>query len=125
MNRDFLLLTLKKDEITLDDKMEKVGSEKAKLFPTDIGTLVNQFLLEHFKNILNYNFTATVEKEFDEISEGKLVWNAMIKHLYGPFHKQIEQTLEGTKKFSGEKLLGKDPQTGINIFVKIGQSAMV
>ena len=121
VDRDFLLLTLKENEIISSDKIEKVGSEKSKLFPTDIGTLVNQFLLEHFNNILDYNFTATVEKEFDEISEGKLVWNAMIKDFYGPFHKQIDQTLEGTKKFSGEKLLGKDSKTGENIFVKIGR----
>jgi len=121
VDRDFIILTLKGDTISRDDRTEKVGSEKAKLFPTDIGTLVNQFLLDHFKNILDYNFTATVEEEFDEIAEGKLVWNAMIKDFYGPFHKQIEQTLEGTKKFSGEKLLGADPQTGINIFVKIGR----
>ncbi len=121
INRAFQVLTLKDGNIRTDEKSEKIGSEKAKLFPTDIGTLVNQFLMEHFMNIMDYNFTATVEEEFDEIAEGKLVWNAMIKEFYSPFHLRIDQTLEGTKKVSGEKLLGTDPQTGLNIFVKIGR----
>jgi len=121
INRAFQVLTLKDGKITLDEKSEKIGSEKAKLFPTDIGTVVNQFLMEHFLNIMDYNFTATVEEEFDEIAEGKLVWNAMIKDFYSPFHARIDQTLEGTKKVSGEKLLGTDPKTGLNVFVKIGR----
>ncbi len=121
INRAFQLATLKDGKITSEEKSEKIGSEKAKLFPTDIGTLVNQFLMDHFMNIMDYNFTATVEEEFDEIAEGKLVWNAMIKEFYGPFHSRISQTLEGTKKVSGEKLLGTDPKTGLNVFVKIGR----
>jgi len=121
INRNFQVLTLKDCNITSEEKSEKVGSEKAKLFPTDIGILVNQFLLDHFMNIMDYNFTATVEKEFDEIAEGKLIWNSMIKEFYGPFHAQIAQTLEGTKKVRGEKLLGTDPKTGLNVFVKIGR----
>jgi len=121
VNRDFQILTLKDNKIIAEQKTENVGSEKSKLFPTDIGILVNQFLLEHFQNILDYNFTASVEEEFDEIAQGKLVWNSMIKEFYGPFHEKIERTLEGTKKVSGEKLLGKDPQTGLNVFVKIGR----
>jgi len=119
--RSFEVLTLKKDKITAEEKIEKVGSEKSKLFPTDIGTLVNQFLMEHFMNIMDYNFTASVEEEFDEIAEGKLVWNSMIREFYGPFHTRIAQTLEGTRKVSGEKLLGTDPKTGLNVFVKIGR----
>ncbi|MBE0648382.1 MAG: type I DNA topoisomerase [Bacteroidales bacterium] len=121
INRVFQLLTLKDGKITTDEKSEKIGSEKSKLFPTDIGTLVNQFLTDHFMNIMDYNFTATVEEGFDEIAEGKLVWNAMIKEFYNPFHAQISNTLEGTKKVSGEKLLGTDPKSGLNIFVKIGR----
>lgn len=121
INRLYQVLTLKGDKISTEEKSEKIGSEKAKLFPTDIGTLVNQFLMEHFMNIMDYNFTATVEEEFDEIAEGKLVWNSMIKEFYSPFHNQISQTLEGTKKVSGEKLLGTDPKTGLNVFVKIGR----
>ncbi len=119
--RAYTLVTLKNSAIREEVKSENVGYEKSKLFPTDIGTLVNNFLVEHFNNILDYNFTANVEEEFDEIAEGKMVWNQMIKEFYFPFHKQIEGTLENTGKVSGEKLLGKDPKTGENVFVKIGR----
>ncbi|TSA23878.1 MAG: type I DNA topoisomerase [Bacteroidetes bacterium] len=121
VTRQFEIITLKDGKIASDEKSEKIGSEKAKLFPTDIGTLVNQFLLEHFASIMDYNFTATVEEEFDEIAQGKLVWNAMIQEFYNPFHNRVEQTMGGTGKVSGEKLLGKDPKTGLNVYVKIGR----
>ena len=120
-SRNYTLITLRNQQITEDQQSEKVGFEKAKLFPTDIGNLVNSFLVQHFTNILDYNFTASVEEEFDEIAEGKLVWNQMISDFYFPFHDQIEGTLENTKKVSGEKLLGIDPVTGANVFVKIGR----
>jgi DNA topoisomerase-1 len=119
--REYTLVTLKKSAIKEEVKSETVGSEKSKLFPTDIGTLVNNFLVQHFNNILDYNFTASVEEEFDEIAEGRMVWNQMISEFYFPFHKQIEGTLENTGKVSGEKLLGKDPKTSENVFVKIGR----
>ena len=119
--RPYTLVTLKKSVISEEIKSENVGYEKSKLFPTDIGTVVNSFLVQHFNNILDYNFTASVEEEFDEIAEGRMVWNQMIKEFYFPFHKQIEGTLENTGKVSGEKLLGKDPKSGENIFVKIGR----
>jgi len=121
VTRNFTLVTLRKSIITEQIKTENVGFEKSKLFPTDIGTVVNNFLVENFNNILDYNFTATVEEEFDEIAEGKMVWNQMIKEFYFPFHKQIEGTLENSGKVSGEKLLGKEPRTGENVFVKIGR----
>jgi DNA topoisomerase I len=121
VQRSFTLVTLKKSKITEEVKSENVGYEKSKLFPTDIGTLVNSFLVQHFNNILDYNFTANVEEEFDEIAEGRMVWNQMIKEFYFPFHKQIEGTLENTGKVSGEKLLGIDPKSGENVFVKIGR----
>ncbi len=121
IQRSYTMVTLKKTVITEQVMTEKVGYEKSKLFPTDIGTLVNSFLVQHFNNILDYNFTASVEEEFDEIAEGRMVWNQMIKEFYFPFHKQIESALENSGKVSGEKLLGKDPKTGENIFVKIGR----
>lgn len=120
-SRNYTLITLRNQQITEDQQSENVGFEKAKLFPTDIGNLVNSFLVQHFTNILDYNFTASVEEEFDEIAEGKLVWNQMISDFYFPFHDQIAGTLENTKKVSGEKLLGIDPVTGANVFVKIGR----
>lgn len=119
--RQFTLVTLKKSIIKEEVKSETVGSEKSKLFPTDIGVLVNSFLIQYFNNILDYNFTASVEEEFDEIAEGRMVWNQMIKEFYFPFHKQIEETLETSGKVSGEKLLGKDPKSGNSVFVKIGR----
>jgi len=119
--RKFNFLSLKDNKITKTEKIEKTGYEKSKLFPTDIGTLVNKFLVQYFENILNYNFTANIEREFDEIAEGQKVWNQVIKEFYSPFHSQIEETLEKSKKFSGEKLLGKHPETEKNIFVKIGR----
>lgn len=119
--RAYTTIVLKGNSLKEDIRSENVGFEKAKLFPTDIGTLVNTFLFQHFKNILDYNFTANVELEFDEIAEGKMVWNQMISDFYFPFHSQIEGTLENTGKVSGEKLLGKDPQSGANVYVKIGR----
>jgi DNA topoisomerase-1 len=83
--------------------------------------LVNSFLIKNFENILDYNFTARVEKEFDEIADGKKVWNEMIKDFYGPFHEQVEHTLQSSEKVKGEKLLGTDPETGKNIYVKLGK----
>jgi DNA topoisomerase-1 len=121
VQREYTLVTLKKSVITEAIRSETVGSEKSKLFPTDIGVLVNNFLVQYFENILDYNFTALVEEEFDEIAEGKMVWNQMIKDFYFPFHKQVEGTLETSGKVSGEKLLGKDPKSGESVFVKIGR----
>ncbi len=120
-NRNYDVIILKNEKITEEVKSEKTGFEKSKLFPTDIGGIVNKFLLQYFDNIMDYNFTANVEKEFDEIAAGQKEWNKMIKEFYGPFHSKIENTLETAKKFSGEKLLGTDPKTGLNIFVKIGR----
>jgi len=100
---------------------DNISSDKSKLFPTDIGSLVTKFLSQNFVNIMDYNFTASVEKEFDEIAEGKKEWNEMIKEFYGPFHSKIEDTQEKSGKFSGERLLGVDPESGKNIYVKIGR----
>jgi len=119
--RDIQLITLKDSIVSATTLSEKIDSEKAKLFPTDIGTLVNNFLLKYFDDILDYNFTANVEKEFDEIAIGKKEWNTMIKEFYGPFHKKIESTQENAGRFTGERLLGQDPKTGLNLFVKIGR----
>ncbi len=119
--RNYEVLTLKHDQIKEQVKSEKAGFEKGKLFPTDLGILVNRFLMQYFENIIDYQFTATVEKEFDEIASGNKVWNEMIDRFYVPFHKQIAMTGEKTPKFSGERLLGKDPKTGENVYVKIGR----
>lgn len=119
--RPFEIITLKNEKIKTEKKSEKTGQTKGKLVPTDIGNVVNKFLMQHFMNIMDYNFTAKVEKEFDEIAAGQKVWNKMIADFYGPFHKRIEDTLEHSEKFSGEKLLGREPATGKNVFAKIGR----
>jgi len=121
VQRIYDYLSLKDKTVTAETKTETVGNEKNKLFPTDIGALVTGFLVQNFDNILDYNFTATVEEEFDEIAEGKLVWQDMMKEFYFPFHERIEVTLGSTQKVKGEKLLGTDPATGLNIYVKIGR----
>jgi len=119
--RKFNFITIDNNAVKEEVKTEKTGYEKSKLFPTDIGTVVNNFLVEYFGNILDYNFTARVEKEFDEIAQGNRVWNEMIKDFYKPFHENVEETLEKSKKQSGERLLGKDPVSGRNIYAKIGR----
>ena len=121
VTQTFNVITLKNNKITEKTGKENYGAEKGKLLPTDIGVLVNRFLLQYFENIIDYNFTANVEKEFDQISEGKCAWNKMIKDFYGVFHKQVVSTTENSGKFSGEKLLGVDPATGKNVYVKVGR----
>lgn len=121
IKREYSRLLLKDGKIEKTNATENVGFEKNKLFPTDIGVLVNQFLVQNFINILDYNFTAKVEKEFDEIAEGKKAWNEMIREFYFPFHKQVEEVLAKSDKVKGEKLLGQDPKTGENVYVKLGR----
>ncbi len=117
----FKIITLKNNKITEKTGKENYGAEKGKLLPTDIGVLVNKFLIQYFESIVDYNFTANVEKEFDKIAEGKRKWNAMIKDFYKGFHKQIVSTTENSGKFSGEKMLGIDPATGKKVYVKVGR----
>jgi DNA topoisomerase-1 len=115
------LLSLKEGKITEETLQDNISSEKTKLFPTDIGILVNRFLVKYFEQVMDYNFTASVEKEFDEIAEGRKKWNQMIKDFYGPFHHKIEDIQKNAGKFSGQRLLGVDPETGKNVYVKIGR----
>ncbi len=121
IKREYETVKLKDLKITEEKKSENTGFEKAKLFPTDIGSLVTTFLVQNFENILDYNFTANVEKEFDEIAQGQKVWNQMIREFYHPFAKQVKETLENSEKVKGERLLGTDPETGKNVYVKIGR----
>jgi len=120
-SRNFVQLVLVNNNIKEEIKSEVYGYEKSKLFPTDIGNLVNQFLVQYFNNIIDYNFTASVEKEFDEIAEGKKPWNKMIKEFYEPFHLQVLETTKVAEKFSGVRLLGIDKVSGKNVYVKIAR----
>jgi DNA topoisomerase I len=106
------------DTVKSSTKTENSGAEKRKLFPTAIGSLVNRFLMAHFDDILDYKFTANVEKEFDEIATGKIVWNSMIEAFYEPFHQKVLKTEKESGKFTGERLLGTDPDSGKNVYVR-------
>jgi DNA topoisomerase-1 len=119
--RDLDGLKLKNGKITGFTRNEKTGFEKSKLFPTDIGMVVNDFLTEHFGNIVDYNFTASVEAEFDSIADGKMVWYEMIHRFYKPFHEQVDLTEKTSSRSSGERSLGNHPQTGEPVVVKIGR----
>jgi len=119
--RDYDHITLKNNSITEETKTDKTGYSKGKLIPTDVGIVVNHYLLQNFNNILDYNFTASVEKDFDEIAHGRQVWNKMIRDFYGSFHKQVETALSSPEKAKGEKLLGVDSHTGKNVYVKLGK----
>ncbi|MDD2195852.1 MAG: type I DNA topoisomerase [Bacteroidales bacterium] len=119
--REYKVLILKKGDITEANKTEIHGTEKSKLFPSDIGMVVNDFLVEHFTKIVDYNFTATVEKEFDEIAIGNLEWADMIDRFYKPFHKTVEKTLKESDYSKGERTLGTDPKTGKPVIVRIGR----
>jgi len=114
-------LTLVKGKITRTEKTEIAGKEKSKLFPKDIGIIVNDFLIANFPDILDYNFTAGVEKEFDEIASGEIVWEKMISGFYGPFHKAVEASLEIRERMTGARQLGNDPATGLPVVVKMSR----
>ncbi|HAN77788.1 MAG TPA: type I DNA topoisomerase [Bacteroidales bacterium] len=119
--RKILLISLENNKIRHTEKLENFGVEKNKLFPTDVGSIVNDFLFEHFPDIMNYNFTAEVEKEFDEIAAGNMVWTKMIDKFYKPFHSTVELTLAASDRSTGERELGIDPNSGKPVFVKIGR----
>ncbi|WP_303011556.1 type I DNA topoisomerase [uncultured Bacteroides sp.] len=120
--RVFNVLTLKDGQVNDESHTEITGTEKAKLFPTDTGTVVNDFLTEYFPDILDYNFTASVEKEFDEIAEGEIKWTSILKNFYGQFHPSVENTLAiKTEHKVGERILGQEPGTGKTVSVKIGR----
>lgn len=121
VDRDYRHYILADGEIKKAIKTEKANAVKSKLFPTDIGRVVNQFLIKYFDDIINYNFTANIEEDFDEIADGHMEWHDMIGKFYGPFHAKIEDTKETSKTFKGERFLGVDPQSGNNVYVKIGR----
>jgi DNA topoisomerase-1 len=119
--RQYNVLKLKAGKITDKIKEENTGAEKSKLFPTDIGTVVNDFLTEYFPDILNYNFTAEVEKEFDNIADGDVQWTVAIDNFYKKFHPVVEDTMKNSERQVGERILGVDPATGRQLSVKIGK----
>lgn len=120
--RNFTVLTLRNSKISSRTKNETVGAEKGKLIPTDIGVVVNDFLIQYFPNILDYNFTANVEEKFDEIAEGNISWTNEISSFYETFHPEIDKAMNMRLEHKvGERVLGKDPTTGKPVSVKIGR----
>ncbi len=119
--REFISMVLTNGKISKETKSEITGAEKSKLFPTDIGEVVNDFLVEHFKGIVDFNFTAKVEKQFDEIAQGLQEWTKMLQAFYTPFHNEVEDTLENADRANGERLLGVDPASGKNVYAKVGR----
>jgi DNA topoisomerase-1 len=117
-----ILILTKDGTITNTIQTEKIGNEKAKLFPTDIGIVVNDFLTAYFPNILDYNFTADVEKKFDDVAEGEKQWTTLMRDFYESFHPSVESILATKSDHKvGERILGMDPKTGKSVSVKIGR----
>lgn len=119
--REIQIFQLKDGKISSEIKKENYGFEKNKLFPTDIGILVTDFLQANFKNIMDYGFTASVEKEFDEIAKGSKSWQKMMGAFYTPFHDLVEKTTESAERVTGERHLGIDPKTGKTVLVRVGR----
>lgn len=121
VERNYTQITLKKGHLKEKVLTEKYGSDKGKLVPTDIGMIVTDFLVTHFEHILDYNFTAKVEEDFDAIAEGKEDWTKMMKNFYKEFHPQVEHVQENADRESGERILGSDPKTGKQVSVRLGK----
>lgn len=119
--RNYTILKFEGKSVIKQIATENTGAEKAKLFPTDIGMVVTDFLIQYFPEILDYNFTAHVEEEFDEIAEGKMKWTDMLDEFYKPFHKTVVKTTENSERASGERSLGVDPKSGKPVIVRIGR----
>ncbi len=121
VKRDLEILTLKDDIVTTRTDSENTGAERNKLFPTDLGMVVTDFLSEHFQRVMDYSFTAKIEEEFDEIAHGKQKWNKMIDEFYHPFHETVEHTMENAGRASGEHELGMDPVSGKPVIARLGR----
>jgi DNA topoisomerase I len=119
--RNFRILKLKENKISKISEQETTGAEKSKLFPTDLGLVVTDFLKLYFDDIMDYNFTARIEEEFDEVASGKIEWNNMIDDFYLPFKKDVDKTIETAERISGERELGIDPASGKKLIVRMGR----
>jgi DNA topoisomerase-1 len=121
VKRDFRILKLKENKITSVVDQENTGAEKSKLFPTDLGLVVTDFLKQYFDDIMDYNFTARIEAEFDEVAAGQMKWNKMIDDFYIPFKKDVEHTIENAERIKGERELGIDPVTNKKVVARMGR----
>ena len=119
--RVFRILSLKDQKITSKEDSENTGAERNKLFPTDLGLVVTDFLSEHFTKVMDYGFTAKIEEEFDDIAQGKTIWHKMIDSFYHPFHENVAHTLEHAERAKGEHHLGTDPTSGKPVVARLGR----
>ena len=119
--RNYQVLLLKKDQISKVVEQENTGAEKSKLFPSDVGLVVTDFLLQYFDDVMDYGFTAKIESEFDEVATGNLKWNRMIKDFYRPFKKDVDKTIETAERIKGERELGIDPESGKPVIARVGR----
>ncbi|TMI78845.1 MAG: DNA topoisomerase I, partial [Bacteroidetes bacterium] len=121
VKREYRVFILENDHIKKIVDHENTGAEKSKLFPTDLGLVVTDFLKQYFDDIMDYGFTARIEEEFDEVAEGKMKWNQMIDDFYNPFKKDVEKTIETAERVKGERELGTDPITGKPVTARMGR----
>jgi DNA topoisomerase I len=121
VQRNYSVFVLSHDKILKKTETENTGAEKSKLFPTDLGLVVTDFLKQYFDDIMDYGFTARIEEEFDEVAQGKMKWNKMLDDFYNPFKKDVEKTIETAERISGERELGKDPQSGKPVIARMGR----
>jgi len=121
VKREFRIFQLKEDAIKKLVEQENTGAEKSKLFPTDLGLVVTDFLKLYFDDIMDYNFTARIEEEFDEVANGKILWSKMIDDFYNPFKKDVDNTIETAERISGERDLGIDATTGKKVIARMGR----
>lgn len=121
IRRDFRILRLIKDQIKKEMSQETTGAEKSKLFPTDLGLVVTDFLNQYFNDVMDYGFTAKIEEEFDDVANGKRQWHKMIDAFYNPFKKDVEKTIETAERIKGERELGTDPETGRKVVARMGR----
>jgi DNA topoisomerase I len=119
--RPYRVLVLKDDLISKREESENTGAEKAKLFPTDLGLVVTDFLKQYFDNVMDYGFTAKIEEEFDEVANGKLKWNEMLEDFYVPFKKDVANTIENAERVKGERVLGTDPESGKPVVARMAR----
>jgi DNA topoisomerase-1 len=121
IQRKYTVFVLHNDKISHKTETENTGAEKAKLFPTDLGLVVTDFLKQYFDDIMDYNFTARIEEEFDEVARGKMRWNKMINDFYSPFKEDVDKTIETAERIKGERELGNDPQSGNPVVARMGR----
>ena len=121
VERAYQVITLRDGEVTQQTNTEVTGATTNRLYPTDMGMVVSDFLEEHFEQVMNYGFTADIEKQFDQIAKGDFDWKKMISDFYGPFHEEVETTLENADRATGERVLGQDENTGKTILVRMSR----